>query len=162
MSSVKYLLIRSNYSYSLIAQPKHVQNAPDLEYILQLYTNWFDQVHVTLEVNYMLLYQCYFDCTSCIANYIIARSMKEGKLWCQCQQGQGACQEPKRSLWLCLRNPKSSIIIHHHHISSSSSIIIYITSSSSIMLHRHNIASSIIIIHHHSSSPIMIHHHHLS
>ncbi len=37
--------------------------------------------------------------TSGVANYIIARSMKEGK-GRQCQEGQGAYQEPKRSSWL--------------------------------------------------------------
>ncbi len=34
--------------------------------------------------------------TSCVANYIIARSMKEGK-GSQCQEGQGSYQEPKEA-----------------------------------------------------------------
>ncbi len=99
-----------------------------------------------------------------LLKYIIARSMKEGTLWCQCQEGQGACQESKRNSWLSLRNPKSSITIYHHHLSSSNIIIIiHITSSSSIIIHHHNISSSsIIIIHHHPSWSIMMIHHHAS
>ncbi len=126
-----------------------------------------------------------YDAISCVANYIIARSMKEGSflprnqkkfmtkpkepiihyhpsssiitihhhhpssssiitihhhhpssssssswnkasstmIMSQCQEGQGAYQEPKRCSWLSLRN-QSSIIIHHH-LSSPSIIIIH-------------------------------------
>ncbi len=89
---------------------------------------------------------------SCIANYNIARLIKEGKR-SQCQQGQGAYQEPKRSPWLSLRNQSSIIIhhhlsIHHHHHTSSSSSSSSLSSSSSIS-HHYLASLSIIIYHHH-------------
>ncbi len=86
--------------------------------------------------------------TSCVVNYIIARSMKEGK-GSQCQEGQGGYQEPKRSSWISLRN-KSSIIIHHHPSSSIITILHHHTSSSSIIKIIIYISSSSIIIHHHN------------
>ncbi len=94
--------------------------------------------------------------TSCVANYIIARSLKEGKG----SQGQGAHQEPKRSSWLSLRN-QSSIIIHHH-LSSPSIIIIHHYHPSSKSSSIYHLASPSIIIYHHPSSSIIIYiyHHH--
>ncbi len=109
--------------------------------------------------------------TSCVANYIIVRSMKEGK-GSQCQEGKGAYQEPQRSSLLSLRN-QSSIIIHHHlsspsfiiiihhHPSSKSSSISHLASSSIIIIYHHHpsLFTSIIIHCHPSSSTIMIHDH---
>ncbi len=112
----------------------------------------FNKIFIVFTFIYQLIIW-FFYYTSCVANYIIARSMKEGK-GSQCQEVQGAYQEPRRSLWLSLRNQSS--IIFHHHISSPSFIIIihhhHYPSSKSSSISHHLASSSIIIIQHHNPS----------
>ncbi len=79
----------------------------------------------------------HYDHTSCVANYIIARSMKEGK-GSQCQE---AYQEDIIIIHLIPSSSTYIIIIHYH------------PSSSPIINHHHPPSSwSIIILHHHHQS----------
>ncbi len=57
--------------------------------LMNAYISFLDEQIIIVSHRFILVQVC-------IANYIIARSMREGK-GSQCQEGQGAYQESKRS-----------------------------------------------------------------